>query len=748
MTACSKRLSATMAATIFCVCAAIAPGEPALTVDDASLKGVRIVPQFAWDEYGTLSPDGRFAATTSTRRSQVLVVDIENHCVAWAVPLIRPKDVAFSPDGTVLAACGAVNGLVLDLQGDLLRYVPNLAGERIRFCNDGQSVLLIGAEFKSPPTSRPSENATAQQVKTLLRVDLQGNILQRFSLEMQYPETIEISERTKRITVKGLYGKVNHQQPSKSITGTCEQIIDLRQGVTLSVRKGPLVQGLPADYRSATPDRLPPPDKGTVFDQIWYSLHYDPATTTAVIHGPSSRGKLREFGILPLDLSRTRGRGWSVFAWRIRDGKYLGDVGSRYGLRIIKVFGFIDEGAFVCLGVKDNTIAFDILSTGSAAPFRFRYGPLERADPYCLQWPDAAICRATGRAALYIPDCPDWFEGVLSMIQMAGMCGFRSPRPAFTGPIELPSVSLHHAMMWEPRGNYLVRLCSTRRNERYVEIRSREGKLLKKIRLQNEHEARKLTSGIIVESPKKRSTPAEWITCFDIGAGGKKIMLGTARPAAIGGRAIVMDLETERVIAETKCTPGAVSACRLLDGESALLATSRSTIAMWDYRNGKVLWTVNVPDGGFTRIAYIGGRRYAICVGARCSWIIDIRAGKVVRASCCAPMFEPLPSWSNPILIGNGNAALEMQDGTLSLSLVETTTGKPYITFCVLPEGQWIAWTPRGHWDGSAGVQKWVRFYWGNTPLEPLEAAAFRNPAEIKHALDRAFGNAGITTGN
>ena len=79
-------------------------------------------------------------------------------------------------------------------------------------------------------------------------------------------------------------------------------------------------------------------------------------------------------------------------------------------------------------------------------------------------------------------------------------------------------------------------------------------------------------------------------------------------------------------------------------------------------------------------------------------------------------------NWILPHLLGRGIYGLEMNSESMEIRLSDMVAGLAVLTFCALPDAQWIICTPDGDRDGSEQVYEWVKFRAGLKRVSPAEA--------------------------
>lgn len=189
---------------------------------DAPLRPtVRIEPQLKWPDRGIASPDGSLFVGHGGH--SVRLVSVRGELV-WRLPLFRPNDAAFSPDGRWLAACGLDEGFLLDLRTCKYKSLPKWRGLLVRFTPDSRHILLV-----HPGTNAEWSGKEPPPNGELAVYDLDGQQTGSFPIGMDVPQVLEAPPDGATVRVHGAHGNPHMHVLSM---GKADETIHLDTGQT------------------------------------------------------------------------------------------------------------------------------------------------------------------------------------------------------------------------------------------------------------------------------------------------------------------------------------------------------------------------------------------------------------------------------------------------------------------------------------------------------------------------------------
>ena len=182
-----------------------------------------MVPQLRWAETGIAAPDGTLFATLSEMSHFIKLVNKQGDLL-WTIPLASPADIAFSPDGKWLAACGADEGLLFDVKACELRYFPALCGSLVAFTQDSEKVLVVRRWAIGAPRGKEA----ADEGLFVFDLNARQRRASRWTWKCRFAWT---SFRTGiLVRVSGAHGKIGSHVPSP--LGKAEETSHLDTGKT------------------------------------------------------------------------------------------------------------------------------------------------------------------------------------------------------------------------------------------------------------------------------------------------------------------------------------------------------------------------------------------------------------------------------------------------------------------------------------------------------------------------------------
>ncbi len=231
--------------------------------------------------------------------------------------------------------------------------------------------------------------------------------------------------------------------------------------------------------------------------------------------------------------------------------------------------------------------------------------------------------------------------------------------------------------------------------------------------------------------------PRVWRLALDDSGGRLAVAMAGPDRGLVG----VASRKTRAIETVLEGLPNLVNALLFVGRDRLLTGSSSGRVQLWDLAARRPLWTAETKEQ-VVQFGYVPGSPNVVCCNLyRSGVVLRLEDGKAVYKS---PPLRGSDSdvtlpWTQPQLFGRGQWALEMDVESMQLRLVELATGRVALTYCGLSEGQWIAFTPAGDWDGSEKAQQWVQFCSGLRPVSPDEAEKRRSRAAIEAVLTRVF---------
>lgn len=646
---------------------------------------IRVVPQFEWSQRGwflprRVSPNGEFAACIHPYGT-VRVIDLRNKCLVWNIPLYKPKNIAFSPDGTCLAGCGYDAGFVLEIPEGSLRYFDVLAGNCIAFSQDSTSALVT-TDWQGEWYWKRKTSLTTLELRKkikLLRVSLSGQILDTYPLAMIIPEIIEPSPLGTSVIIIGVDGEPREHVPYMC---TAKQTIDLHTKRS-TIQKGARMRGYPRDRRKPVWDKLP--EQGKTSGQDFRALYWDADSGICVVTG-----------LVEPD-------GVAVKAWDIRKGRFLSTVGK--GNMVSNVGGFLRQGVLIA----------NILHSGAG-----RWPQEKRLSLIDVANNDITQTNIKGLKLLF--PSPDGKYVAASAGQVSSAMGrlelwdIHGLRPiSVLNEVDRPvNTNNYLPFIWAPNST-----CVTHPDwvNSFIEFQ-----------YVSNHRTEKLFA------PDKQR-----IWAYTVDKQFRKIALGAGGTKE--GKVILMNIDNKELLRELKGFSGWVNAVLFVDEHHILAGDIHGHVKFWNYTRDKVLWTAKAGEE-IAQFGYVPGSKFVVCQHPdRNATILTMRNGLIQRKTeiiSYSHHSAKLPG-TNPCLICDGSVALEAESDTIQINLVITDSGKRLLTFCALPNDQWIIYTTEGYWDGSKKVHDWVKFYRKSQLLDVKDADGFRQRDRINAILAKVF---------
>ncbi len=679
----------------------------------AAEEPLRIVPQLGWDRVGIASPDGSLFATGATQSGTHLIKLVSKQGdLLWTIPLSPPTDIAFSPDGKWLAACGADEGLILNLRLCQLRYFPALCGSLVAFTPDSQKIVIVRRWTHGSPSGKERAKEVADE--GLFVSDLNARRIARFLVAMEMPLRLEVLPDGKTVRVSGSHGKPGMIVPAPM--GKAVETSHLDTGKT-DRDWGPATT---RDWSRIDPRddprycQLPPADRKKTFYSEPKGLCWSEATGLCVQYGFGSTAA-------------------NFVVWDVRQGRFLRAFSDDITPRAVG--GFLGSDAILATAWSGRESHVSLVNVRTARVF-----------------PTAVVKALTCSAG---PDGKSFL-----VIDPAQTPSKRTPRgpdeksfPA-TAPAQKPSkarsrsrrlelyrVSLNDPIYAENAGSRHIFPFAWSRDGKYLayERGDDEGHAVRVVSVADGKFEDIPLADTMARQVAEKPYSGIGIMVFDFDDSGQWLAVGIG--GAESGVVGIANRKTRQVETVLKGFPIWVAALRFVGPDRLLTGTWNGRVQLWDLRQQKPLWTTETGRE-LSRFGYVPGGPYVVCGHqGQSGTALQLDSGEVhYRTSRLWGGGNLVPdNWIQPQLIGRGAYGLEMNSESMQVRLTDLVAGLSVLTFCALPDGQWIIYTPDGDWDGSERVHDWVKFCDGLKAVSPAEADRRHRRQRIEAALKRAF---------
>jgi WD40 repeat protein len=634
-----------------------------LITSSATELPLRVVPQFGWAKQGIASPDGAlFVSGMGDYGAHSLRLVSKEGVLLWTIPLSQPADAAFSPDGKWLAACGADEGLLLDLKNCRLRYFRAFRGLLMAFTPDGQKLLFV-------------RRAAARKESGdygLFVFDLEAQQTARLPVEMSVPQTMEVLADGKTVRIHGAHGNPGMHVPRM---GKADETLHLDTGKT-ERNWGPIERGWVA--HSKDPRLVAMPD----------------ATHQRRTGGPQEFYWNETSGICLL----------STFAlWDIRGGRFLRDVRQ---LNLSEVGGWLDGDTLLATSWKDGKSSLSLVNMRSP----------DVSDTGLP--PHRALPAPAGKSMFCYTDRSDPYAARLELRQLP------SGTPVYR---ETTDLFAWESATWSRDGQYLACLGPQKSGPAMKLFAAADGKVVS------------IPLADVVASHTKNPDEPPHIWRLAVDDTGEHVAVGMGWTNY--GLFAIVGRQSGKAEMVVDGFPYMVQALHFIGQDRLLTATGNGRVQLWDLRRRQPMWTTET-DSEPLQFGYVPGGRYTVCTNlARRGTVLRIEDGKVVYKS--SPLRSSDSSvvlpWTQPQLVGRGDWALECDPESMQVRLLDLAAGTTALTYCTLPEGQWIVYTPDGDWDGSERALQWVKFCRGLKLVPQAKAESHRTRERIDAVLHRAF---------
>ena len=640
---------------------------------------LRVVPQLGWGDVGLASPDGSLFATGIRQYgSHSIKLVSKQGNLLWAIPPY-PLDAAFSPDGKWLAACGIDDGWLLDLKSCKLQTFPAFRGLLIAFTPDSQKVLVV----RRSPYER--DRAKEPVDEGLFVYDLNTRQTARFPVGMDVPQVLEVQPDGKTVRVRGAHG--NPMSHFGGSMGKAEETIHLDTGKT-ERDWGPLVQGRTTAADSGAIERiadpplakLPPVDAKKSVPQGLGEFWWNEVSGLCVHAGAGTK------------------------AWDIRGAQFLGTLGTEDGLS--EISGFLGPDAILAHAWENHKQYLSLVDVRSGRIVTTRL-PLYSALPS----PD-------GKSILVQSNPRKEQENRLVEL-------FHVPPGE---PFYSEASDFHARRVWSGNGQYVACLRPRSAGPGVRIISAADGKFVEIA----------LADVIASHTTGKDRPPPIWVLVLD--DSGDQLAAGMGWTDS--GFFAVASRKTGRVETVIDGLPKLVHALQFIGPDRLLTGTMSGRVQLWDLHRRQPLWTTETNQEPL-QFGYIPGGPYVVCGHfGRSGTVLRLEDGKIMyktRPLRSGGDSNVLLPWTQPQLIGRGLWALEMDPESMQVRLVEIATGRVALTYCALPDSQWIIYTPSGDWDGSDHIHDWVKFFDGLKPVAPQEADRRHRRQAIQAVAKQVF---------
>jgi len=627
-------------------------------------ESMRIVPQLLWPKEGVRSANGAFWAAWTAKR--VFLIGGKDVGVVRVEALEGARQAAFSADGSYLAACGDGGGFLLDLRSGAIRADELLRGRLIAFAPDSKTILTV----------RERQRVAGKDVGIGRGAGIGvgrggGNYeLQILDVALAPQQSFPIGmphPESMTFSTDGGTALIQgfHGDPRMHVPrlGGADESVDLKTGV-MKLNLGP-VEGM--GRPPVKSDELPPGDVARLIAHRVESFFRDEAEGLCAVYP-----------------------GGGVKVWDVR-GAFLASTlghGEPFSPK-----GFCGRGTMLA-----TTWLNDV-------------NVLVRADAR------SGAVTALGYCAENASPSPDGMHVALAVEiihpeRLADRVEIRDEK----GAVLFSDNDLSRATrgVWSAKGRYFLKLGHDRTFVRCFDSREKKALTFKAVDF----------FGPVPEAVQDKEMP---VWSFAVDAEERLIAIGGGGTQY--GAATVVRIADAKVVSRVEALPIWPQALQFVSPDELLVASRRGEVLLHSIRETKTVWKsatgLEVAQFGFER-----GAELLVCQdpfgGAA---IVQMRDGAIVRrvASVTQSGSSDGTAWRHPQLIGDGTRALELDFDTGALRLVRTRTGETLLTYCALPEEQWIIFAPDGTWKGSERVGEFVRFYDGMRRLSISEAATSKS---------------------
>ena len=671
----------------------------------AAAEPMRIVPQLAWAGVGVASPDGSLLVAFAGFNAHAVRLVNGQGDLLWNLALVGPHDAAFSPDGKWLAACGDEEGVLLDLKSCNLRRLPDFRGRLVAFTPEGQRVLIVRRE----PHSRWGA-AELPEDEGLFIYDLEAGPLGHFPVAMDVPHRLEVLPDGKTVRVIGAHGDPWSRVP---MMGRAEETIQLETG-KIDRDWAPKTRGWIGPRGDSRFVTLPPVDSKRTFEQRPKGLFWEETSALCLQYGDGvPEGRL-------------------FTAWDIRQGRCLQSGGTNQDVTDFCGFLGLDTILLTTRSGQEMRIARMNVGTGQivATPVVGSFcSPAPAGESFVV------VAHTGKRAAIRLK-----------------LYRASDHEPIYTEEVE----HLHASTFaWSHDGRYLacghaqngkpaVRVVSVADgNFEEISLADTVGRPIPQTDPSASHasEFGRDDSGMdaVGELPPEMNASTIRVCGLELGDSGKWLAVGMG--ATDAGLVVIANRETRQVETVLDGFSTSVDTLRFVGPNLLLTGTGRGRVQLWDLCQRKPLWTAET-NRELSQLEYGPGSPYVVC-GHRfpSGTVLRLKDGKVVSQT--TPVGDGdrwVPSTGTVLpLIGPSTWGLEMARESMQVRLVDVTTGGAALTFCTLPDRQWIIYTTDGDWDGSERVHDWVKFCSGLQILSPTEAERRHRRESIDAVLKQVF---------
>jgi hypothetical protein len=210
-------------------------------------------------------------------------------------------------------------------------------------------------------------------------------------------------------------------------------------------------------------------------------------------------------------------------------------------------------------------------------------------------------------------------------------------------------------------------------------------------------------------------------------------------------RLLIHDVATGKLLADQALPreDATMYACGLQDG---WLLSGLSRARIWDEKKG---WTADIPIREVNHVEEIAspaGKRLLLDTGRGVACIADPASGKILMRWIGGGSHSTGHIRERPpdALAAFGGRLLVRSAGWAGVvDLVDLRTLKTVVTIQPVPVVDrlgWVAYTPDGLWDASAGAERLVKVFRGDQRASPLATGSRRDGATIRARLKAVCG--------
>jgi hypothetical protein len=561
-----------------------------------------------------------------------------------------------------------------------------LRGSLVAFTGDSKRILVLQHELHSFYMDYDSP----ANIFLVFDLDIQEKM--HAKVEMNLAVRLETLPDGKTVCIHGALGNPNRH--GRRLFQLVKQFVHLDTGKS-ERELGSVVNGENELYKERKFSQLPPPgDKNLFFGRSAGFLWSD-ASGLCVQYGVGSFTG-------------------NVVGWNLREGRFIRDFAREIDPQSIS--GFLGGNEILAAPLQNGVMRLSTVNvlTGNTITTAVPFAPTRSLAP-------------DGKSIYTVSTEQKSAKNHSSITRLLELYDLSSSKSFYA----IKSEGLRVTTAWSRDAKYLA--CASEEHPLTVRVVSTADGSVDEIVLPPDAMDAKI--------PAKARKP--WmrfaIHALDLDDSGQWLAVGAGETEF--GLVAVVNRKTHRVESVLEGFPISVDAVRFVSAERLLTGTFWGNIQLWDIQHQKSLWTTEV-EGQLYKIGYDPGTPYVVCDRNDMTGVVlDLKNGKVhYRTSRSWRGDQRLAgNWLQPRLIDRGKYGLETDSESMQMRLVDIDAGKTVLSFCALPDHQWIIYTPEGNWDGSDHVHDSVKFFEGLKPMSPADAARWKRREPIDAVLKQVF---------